>query len=118
MLRQSQSGQLQHREQQLHASDYNSINLVVTFQPGTVTRTFDVAIVGDTNLELNETFLVNLTESFGTTIADGEGVCTILDDDILLVLEELGPVSRAGSSTRVVVTYKRSVPSREYRRLV
>ena len=73
-------------------SDYNSINLVVTFQPGTVTRTFDVAIVGDTNLELNETFLVNLTESFGTTVADGEGVGTILDDDTLLVLEDAGPV--------------------------
>ena len=74
------------------SSDYNSINLVVTFQPGTVTRTVDVAIVGDTNLELNETFLVNLTESFGTTVADGEGVGTILDDDTLLVLEDAGPV--------------------------
>ena len=75
------------------ASDYNAINLVVTFQPGIVTRTVDVAIIGDTSLELNETFFVNLSEPFGTTIADGEGVCTILDDDILLVLEELGPVS-------------------------
>ena len=72
-------------------SDYNSINTVVIFQPGTVTRTVDVTIVGDTNLELNETFFVNLSEPFGTTIADGEGVCTILDDDILLMLEESGP---------------------------
>jgi hypothetical protein len=75
------------------SSDYNAINTVVIFQPGTVTRTVEVAIVGDTNLELNETFFVNLSEPFGTTIADGEGVGTILDDDILLVLEELGPVS-------------------------
>ena len=72
------------------STDYNSINLVVHFQPGTVTRTFDVAVIGDTNLEPNETFVVNLTESFGTTIADGEGVGTILDDDTLLVLEESG----------------------------
>src|SRR5215216_1302066 len=55
------------------SSDYNSINSVVIFQPGTVTRTLDVNILGDTNLEPNETFFVNLTESFGTTIADGEG---------------------------------------------
>lgn len=73
------------------SSDYNSINSVVIFQPGTITRTVDVEIIGDTNLESNETFFVNLTESFGATVADGEGVCTILDDDILLMLEELGP---------------------------
>ena len=70
------------------SSDHNSINLVVTFQPGTVTRTFDVEIIGDTNLESNETFFVNISEAFGTTIADGEGVGTILDDDTLLMLEE------------------------------
>ena len=75
------------------ATDYNSINLVVTFQPGTVTRTFDVAVIGDTNLESNETFLVNITEAFACTIVDGQSTGTILDDDTLLVLEESGPVA-------------------------
>ena len=73
------------------SSDYNSVNVVVIFQPGTVTRTFDVGIIGDTNLEPNETFTVNLSDNFGATIADGEGVGTILDDDTLLMLEESGP---------------------------
>jgi hypothetical protein len=76
------------------SSDYNSINLVVTFQPGIVTRTFDVGIIGDTNLESNETFTANLSEPFGTTIADGEGVGTILDDDSLLIFEESGPAAQ------------------------
>jgi hypothetical protein len=80
------------------SSDYNSINLVVTFQPGVVTRTFDVQIVGDTNLETNETFTVNLSEPFGTTIADGEGVGTILDDDTLLALEESGPAAQQAAA--------------------
>jgi len=80
------------------SNDYNSINLVVTFQPGSVTRTFDVGVVGDTNLESNETFFVNLTESFGTTIADGEGVGTILDDDTLLMLEESGPAPQQAAA--------------------
>lgn len=80
------------------SSDYNSINLVVIFQPGTVTRTFDVGINGDTNLEANETFFVNLTESFATTIADGQGECTILDDDTLLVLEESGPAPQQAAA--------------------
>ena len=79
-------------------SDYNSINSVVIFQPGTVTRPLDVLILGDTNLEQNETFTVNLSEPFGTTIADGEGVGTILDDDILLVLEETGPVPQQAAA--------------------
>ena len=71
--------------------DYNSANVVVIFQPGTITRTLDVGIIGDTNLEPNETFFVNLSEPFGATIARDQGVGTILDDDTLLVLEEAGP---------------------------
>ena len=80
------------------SSDYNSINVVVIFQPGTVTRTFDVDIIGDTNLESNETFLVNLSDAFATTIADGEGVGTILDDDVLLMLEESGPAPQQAAA--------------------
>ena len=80
------------------ATDYNSIDLVVIFQPGTVTRTFDVGIIGDTNLELNETFSVNLSDPFGTTIADGAGAGTILDDDTLLMLEESGPAPQQAAA--------------------
>jgi hypothetical protein len=80
------------------SSDYNSANVVTVFQPGTVTRTFEVEIIGDTNLESNETFFVNLTESFGATVADGASVCTILDDDTLLVLEESGPVPQQAAA--------------------
>src|SRR5215212_7818143 len=80
------------------SSDYNSINLVVIFQPGTVTGSFDVGIIGDTNLESNETFFVNLSDNFGTTIADGQGVGTVLDDDTLLVLEESGPAPQQAAA--------------------
>jgi hypothetical protein len=80
------------------SSDYNSINVVVIFQPGTLTRTVDVSIIGDTNLELNETFTVNLSEPFGTTIADGEGAGTILDDDTLLVMEDAGPAPQQAAA--------------------
>jgi Calx-beta domain-containing protein len=80
------------------ASDYNPINLVVTFQPGTVTRTFDVGVIGDTDLEPNETFSVNLSDAFATTISDGVGVGTILDDDILLVLEDSAPAPQQAAA--------------------
>jgi len=85
------------------SSDYNPINLVVIFQPGTVTRTFDVEIIGDTDLESNETFLVNLSDNFATTIADGEGVGTILDDDILLMVEDSGPTPQQAAALESVV---------------
>ena len=80
------------------ASDYNSFDSAVIFQPGTVTRTMDVSIIGDTNLEPNETFSVNLSEPFGTTIADGTGAATILDDDTLLMLEESGPAAQQAAA--------------------
>jgi Calx-beta domain len=80
------------------SSDYNSIDSVVIFQPGTVTRTVDVAIIGDTDLESNETFFVNVTETFGASILDGQGVGTILDDDTLLVLEESGPAAQQAAA--------------------
>ena len=80
------------------ATDYNSINSVIIFQAGTVTRTLDVAIIGDTALESNETFSVNLTEAFGTTVSDGQGAGTILDDDTLLILEDLGPAPQQAAA--------------------
>jgi hypothetical protein len=57
-----------------------------------------VDVVGDTALEANETFFVNLSDPFGTTIADGEGAGTILDDDILLALETSGPAPQQAAA--------------------
>jgi Calx-beta domain len=80
--------------------DYTSVNTVLTFSPGTVTRTFDVTIVGDTNPEPGETFFVNLTDPFGTSIGDGQGVGTILDDDntLQLILEDSGPTPQQAAA--------------------
>lgn len=73
-------------------SDYNPINLNITVPAGTLTRTFNVSIIGDTNPEPDETFTVNLSNVFNATIDDGQGTGTILDDDTLrLVLDESGP---------------------------
>ena len=91
-------------------SDYNSINTVVVFQPGIVTRTVDVDIIGDTILEPDETFSVNLSEPFGTTIADGIGVGTILDDDFLLVLEESGPAPQQAAAVDALFLTKDPFP--------
>ena len=80
------------------STDYEPINLVVIFQPGIVTRTFDVGIIGDTNEESNETFSVNLSDPFATTIADGQGIGTILDDDFRLMPEDSGPAPQQAAA--------------------
>ena len=53
----------------------------VTFAPGTTTASFTVSVVGDLVDEPNETFVVNLSSPTNATIADGQGVGTIIDDD-------------------------------------
>ena len=54
----------------------------LTFMPGETSKTFDVTVNGDTTLEANETFTVNLSNATGgATIADGQGQGTITNDD-------------------------------------
>jgi len=53
----------------------------LTFAPGVTSQTLTVAVLGDTRNEANETFFVNLSTPSNTTIADGQGQGTILNDD-------------------------------------
>jgi hypothetical protein len=48
---------------------------------GTTTRTISISIKGDTLVEPDEVFFVNLSAPDHATIADTQGICTILDDD-------------------------------------
>src|SRR6185312_8769918 len=62
-------------------SDYMSTSGTVTFNPGETSKTITVTIFGDTVVEGNESFFVNLTSATNATIADGQGIGTIVDDD-------------------------------------
>jgi len=62
-------------------SDYASTSGAVTFNPGVTTQTITVNVVGDTNVEPNETFTVNLSSPSNATIATGTGTGTIVNDD-------------------------------------
>jgi hypothetical protein len=61
--------------------DYTSQSGTLTFPPGTTTQTVAVTVTNDLLNEPSETFFVNLTNPSGATIADGQGVATIVDDD-------------------------------------
>jgi len=62
-------------------SDYQTVSGPVTFMPGQITQTVNVPIIGDSTVEPNETFFVNLTLPTNATIADAQGVGTIINDD-------------------------------------
>jgi hypothetical protein len=63
------------------SADYVYVTNVVTFTPGQVAKTVNVAVKGDLLDEPNETFKVNLTFPVRATIADGQGIGTIADND-------------------------------------
>jgi hypothetical protein len=62
-------------------SDYLSTSGTLTFAPGVTSQVVTVSVVGDTSVELDETFFVNLSNPSLGTVADGTGLGTILDDD-------------------------------------
>ncbi len=62
-------------------SDYTATTGTVTFNPGETSKTVSVSVTGDTTLERDETFNVNLTNPTGSTIDRATGIGTILDDD-------------------------------------
>ncbi len=62
-------------------SDYLPTSGQLTFAPLETAKTVSVTVLGDLVVELNETFFVNLTNPTNTTIADNQGLGTIVDDD-------------------------------------
>ncbi|MDQ3812471.1 MAG: PKD domain-containing protein, partial [Armatimonadota bacterium] len=62
-------------------SDYTATTGTLSFAPGTTTKTITVPVLADTTDELNESFVVNLTNAVNATIKDNQGVGTIADDD-------------------------------------
>jgi hypothetical protein len=62
-------------------SDYTAASGTVTFAAGVTSQTISITIVGNAVAEPNETFVVNLRTPNNVTIGDGQGVCTILNDD-------------------------------------
>jgi hypothetical protein len=62
-------------------SDYQATSGTLTFAPGQTSKTITVLVNGDRLPEPNETFVVKLSSPTNATIAEGQGVGTILDDE-------------------------------------
>jgi large repetitive protein len=71
-------------------SDYTAVpSTTLTFAPGETIKTVNVTVSGDTSIEPDETFFVNLTSPSNAFIADGQGVGTILNDDNSLTINDV-----------------------------
>jgi chitinase len=65
----------------LAGSDYRAVSGSLTFEKGATSKSILVPVNGDTLTERDETFFVNLNTAKHATIADGQGVVTIGNDD-------------------------------------
>jgi len=62
-------------------SDFAAQTGSLTFAAGETSKAIGVVVDGDTAVEPNETFLVNLSGASGATLADAQAIGTILNDD-------------------------------------
>jgi uncharacterized repeat protein (TIGR01451 family) len=70
--------------------DYTATSGTLTFLPGTTELTVDIPILGDTNVESDESFFVNLTNPNGAILATSQSTINILNDDSIPVLTFAG----------------------------
>jgi hypothetical protein len=80
-------------------SDYTTTSGTLTFSPGLTQQTFNVPVSGDTVLEGDEMFVVNLSSPTNATIAQGQAAGTILNDEPLPTLSINSPSVTEGTTT-------------------
>jgi hypothetical protein len=97
-------------------NDYTALSLTpLTFNAGETSKTITVAVNGDTKVESNETFFVNLSSlnanGRNVTIADNQGQGTIANDDVILpsITLAVSPSSVTEDGTsNLIYTFTRS----------
>ena len=62
--------------------DYQPASDTLVFAPGSTTQMLTVLVVGDVQVEPDETFVVNLSNATNAEIADGQGAGLITNDDV------------------------------------
>jgi len=63
------------------ATDYVAASGTLTFPPNVTSQTLNITVLGDTSVEANESFVVNLSNPINGTIGKAQGTGTIIDDD-------------------------------------
>ena len=86
-------------------SDYTASTGTVFFAPGELTKQLYMNVVGDTAVESNESFFLNLSSFYSATFADSQAVGTIVNDDQAvtvagLSVNDVSIIEGAGGTTR------------------
>lgn len=90
----------------LAGSDYVATSGTLSFADNQVSATVTVQINDDNIAELNETLFLNLTNPVGATIADAQGVGTIVNDDGTPIQVSVNDVSIVeGQSGTSILTF-------------
>src|SRR5205807_1614401 len=94
-------------------NDYVARTLTAqTIAAGQQTYHFAVTVNGDTKIEPNETFFVNVANISGATVADGQGVGKILNDDIArLSINDVSANEGNSGTTTFTFTVTSSLPA-------
>ena len=91
--------------------DYIATAGKLTFEPGTTTKTITVAVNGDTKIEADESFWVDLSNvSANAQIQDNAGLGTILRDDPRFNIEVTAIVEGNEGSSEMVINVDLSIP--------
>ncbi len=95
-------------------SDYTAAADTLTFQPGEISKTISIGIMGDLVDEgMVETFTLQLADPVSATLANGLAIGTITDDDNARLGAQAGPQVLEGDSgyTPAVFTVTLSTPA-------
>ncbi len=85
--------------------DYIAQSGTVTFQPdGSLSRSITVQVLGDLNVEGNETFLVQLGAASNGVVGRAEATGTILNDDVDLSINDLTVVEGNFGTTLAAIS--------------
>ncbi len=79
--------------------DYSAASGTLTLVPGDTSETIPVSVNGDLMAELDEAFRVDLSAPSNATLDDAQGVGTILDDELLPVIDIDEPTIAEGAGS-------------------
>ncbi|WP_287710038.1 Calx-beta domain-containing protein, partial [Microcystis sp. M086S1] len=86
-------------------SDYIAKTGTLTFTPGQISQDIIISVNGDTAIEPDETFLVNLSNPSNALITDNQGLGTITNDDVSVTpIEAFGNTKLVKDTTNKLYT--------------
>src|SRR5207244_2738164 len=91
-------------------TDYLATPGTLTFDPGVTSQTIMVAVKGDVVIEPDETFSVDLTNPINATVADGQGVGTIRNDDVTISITDVSVTEGNSGTVNATFTVTLSPP--------